>query len=188
MSNIAGTSLLNPSNAEESTVHVAGVTDETAGGDFFKIALGPLAAVQQRETPLAMSISRIKLVAYSGRDVNNRAKQTSSPNNVQENNLSIRTGRERHSWNDNYFAIEVIWQQKYSSSTGAITEIPTIIPMEEFNEPESYDDHLPVFDVNGVGQLGIYRASDTAFAFATGYSQNTYTFLKEIWGLRLGIS
>lgn len=187
MANIPAITLLNLSEDEEKTAIVGGVSDETANGELWNGTLAELAAMQQAVSPYKVRIERTRLVSYTGADANNRPQVSSFPNTVRANNLAIRTGSTRHSFDDGYHAIEVHVLRRIS------TNIPngvfvTEIDIAEFNRPESAADHLPTFawtaSVQGAGQhVQIYRVSATAFAIQNR-SQSTAWFFQAIYGLK----
>ena len=186
MPNVPAEALRPPSKSEEATLLIGLVSDGTPEGDFRYLTIAGFAAAQQREAPLTLNTERVRLVQYTGVNAANRAV-ISSGNNVTHNNLAIKESTTRHNFNDGYYAIEVHFRQKYSSSSGVNGDWITEIPIEVFNAPESPTDHRPAFIERNAGDATIYRASDTSFA-VYDLSQTTHYFLRAIYGLKYTIS
>ena len=187
MGDISAEALLSLSKDEEKTAIIGFLT---ANGEFRYTTIARFAAIQQRRSALNIGIQRVPLVQYSGVDANNRPVR-SSGNNINTNDLDIRQGAQRHSFDDGYFAIEVHYQVRYSTNNGRITNLPTFIPIEALNAPESHTDHLPTFRQIATGSGGdgnIYRVSDTSFAIYLPYAQATYRFFRAIYGLKYTVA
>ena len=188
MANFPAEGLLTLERSKEATALIGFVTDATVEGDFAYGTIAELAAMQQRQAPESLSIQRVLLVQYTGVNTANRAER-SSGNNINANDLDIREGATRHSFDDDYFAIEVHFRQKYSSSSGANGDWTTIIPIEAFNAPASQTDHRSAFTNWNGRDASIYRVSDTSFAvYDFDQVPQTNNFLRAIYGLKWVVS
>ena len=186
---------------EEPRALIGVVPDETNNAETAQMTIAELAEREREQSSTTLSLQRIALVTYTGANAANR------PSTSQANNLAIRTGSTRHSFDDNYDEIEIVYRTNVFSSR-TITENPDssqsstfgyasrlivkTVPIDLWNEgnaiimySRSYlGDYHPSTGQQGVRSylVGPKRASATTFTIDT--AQNASNFLKGIYGLR----
>ena len=180
MADLSADALVTLSETEEGGAIIGLLSDATEDGDIVWTTLGALAAAQQRERPKTIGVQRQLLVQYSGVDTANRVNVSSNNSNLTLNSLAP-----GQSFDDDYFAIEIHYRHILVNGDPGNGWI-TVIPIEVLNAPESASDFLPTFDQIRRGNSQIYRVSDTHFALLN-MSQNSRSFLKAIYGLKLVI-
>ena len=182
MSNVPADVLLRLSKDKRETALVGGVEGPTDTDEIFRMTFAQMAAAQGRLSPMTLSIERTPLVVYTGADAANRALDSNFPGTIRENNLDIKEGTTRHSFDDGYFAIEVHYQYKHGTSVPNGI-FPTLIPMSDFEAPKNSEDHLSTIRRQDSTPGEIYRTSENSFAIDGIAQGNTY-FLKAIYGLK----
>ena len=164
-------------------------TDEN-NGKGRSLTFSHLAAAAQRQNALSVESERILLVEYTGQSANNRASifNTNNESDVVDNELAIRTGSTRHSFDDGYYAIEVHFYDAYNQNNSRQI---TVIPIESFNSSD-FDNRQSIgayfggsYSTMPRAYLGIFRRSATAFGLHG--SQGSGFFIQYIYGLRLNI-
>ena len=186
---------------EEKTALIGVVPDETDDAETVQMTIAELAEKEREQSSTTLSLQRIQLVSFTGQNAANR------PSTSQANNLAIKEGTTRHSFDDDYDEIEIVYrasvfstrtttlnQDSSHSSTfsGTSRLIVKTVPIALWNEGNaiimhnrSYlGDYDPQTGQQGVRSyiVGPKRASATSFSIET--AQNTSNFLKGIYGLR----
>ena len=158
--------------------------------DGRSLTFSQLAAASQRQNALSVKSERVLLVEYTGQNAANRAStfNTNNESDVVDNELAIRTGSTRHSFDDGYYAIEVHF---YDSFTQNNSRQITVIPIESFNSLD-FDNRQSIgayfggsYSTIPRAYLGIFRTS--AASFGLHGSQSSNIFIQYIYGLRLTI-
>lgn len=160
------------------------VSTDANNGKGRNLTFAQLAAKAQDENAISMSSERVLLKHYTGQNAANRAStfNTDNASDVVDNELDIRTGTTRHSFDDGYYAIEIHY---YHQLTQNNSRQITLIPIESFNETD-FEDREPIgYSISGP-RNGIFRTGVSAFGLH-GTSQTSEHYIRSIYGLRLNI-
>ena len=161
--------------SDEPTAIMPVVNDNTNAGKPRKITPAiQLAAAQQRVRPVGIELQKIPLVEYSGGGDH-------PSDDGSANNLDIRTGSDRHSFDDGYVAFEFALVANNNDG-----DLIHAVPASVFNKP------LPLNFVTAGGIASprrlysyiIERVSATSFVLYASAGQASSRFFKGIYGIR----
>ena len=168
MPDIKGRDLRVLPESEYKTAILGVVKNSTDTADTDQITIAELAEASQAENALNIANERVELVSFSTSDYVTESTQTAETPNALDGT---------HSFDDGYSLIEF---EYFYSFTRSGTTYPFVVPFFvsiHAWENSNNSDRLELFH-----EHFFWRSTDTAFGFYYGEAQESYQYLKAVYG------